>query len=384
MEEKKTEKDGFHEFSKEWMKSTSALWGNPFKLPDELLGNLPSMWKLYTDSLSKSNQSVNLNDSLNKFMLSFYNDSSNLKAFSSTWEVLPLLVTSLSQNLIKFFTEVQNKLLSSFNRWNQEGKEPGFDDFRINIASIWKDIYESDFQKFFKIPQLGIGRNYQEQANSAMNTANKAMIAFSEFIGLLYIPVEKAGAVVMDEFKKMMDAGQIPEDPKVIYTIWIKALEGHFMEMLQSSEYINAMHSLIETISDHKESKGKLVNTMLQQLGIPTNLEMDELYQEVYTLKKRLKTVEKQLKSVKQDVEVSIPESEIVKNKKNNAEVSITKKPAIKKKQTIKTVSTEKSTKTKPAGTAAKTANASPPRKAAQTTSKSAKATKQAKNKRNV
>ena len=116
----------------------------------------------------------------------------------------------------------------------------------------------------------------------------------------------KAGVVVMDEFKKKMNAGQIPEDPKVIYTLWIKALEGYFMEMLQSSEYINAMHSLINTVSDHKESRGKLVNTLLQQLEIPTNSEMDELYQEIYTLKKRLKTVEKQLKSVKKEVAVSL------------------------------------------------------------------------------
>lgn len=378
MEEKKAGKDYFHEVSKDWMETTSTLWGNTFKLQDELTGSLPSMWKLYTDSLSKSDKSVNLSDSLNKFMLSFYSDPSNLTAFSSTWEVLPLLVTSLSQNLIKFFTEVQNKLLSSFNRWKQEGAALGFDDFRTNIATLWKDMYESDFQKFFKIPQLGIGRNYQEQANSAMDTANKAMIAFSEFIGLLYIPVEKAGAVVMDEFKKMMDNGQIPEDPKVIYTIWIKALEGHFMEMLQSSEYVNAMHSLIDTISDHKESKAKLVNAMLQQLGIPTNSEMDELYQELYTLKKRLKTVEKQLKSMEKDVGVLIPEGEIVKNKKNDSGVSIAENPAIKTKQTIKTSSTAKSTKAKPAATAAKTAKvASPTRKAAQTTSKSTKATKE-------
>jgi len=356
MEEKRAGKDCFHEFSKDWMENTSTLWGNPFKLQEELVGSLPSMWKLYTDSLSKSNQSVNLSDTLNKFMLSFYNEPLNLKTFSSTGEVLPLLITSLSQNLIKFFTEVQNKLLSSFNRWDQEGKEPGSDDFKTHIATMWKEMYESDFQKFFKIPQLGIGRNYQEQTNSAMNTGNKAMIAFSEFIGLLYIPVEKAGAAVMDEFKKMMDAGQIPEDPKIIYTIWIKALEGHFMEMLQSSEYINAMHSLIETISDHKESKGKLVNTMLQQLGIPTNSEMDELYKEVYTLKKRLKSVEKQLTSVKKD-------------KKNNAGGFMTENPAVKKTETINASHTDKSTQAKPVKTAAKTAKvASPPRKAAQTT----------------
>ena len=376
MGKKKTEKDCFHEFSKDWMENTSTLWDNTFKLQEELVGSLPSMWKLYTDSLSKSNESVNLNDSLNKFMLSFYSDPSNLRAFSSTWEVIPLLVTTLSQNLIKFFTEAQNTLISSLNRWNQEETDLGFDNFRTNIATIWEDMYESDFQKFFKIPQLGIGRNYQEQANAAMNTANKAMIAFSKFIGLLYIPVERAGVVVMDEFKKMMNEGQIPEDPKTIYNLWIKALEGYFMEMLQSSEYINAMHSLINTISDHKESKGKLVNAMLQQLEIPTNSEMDELYQEVYTLKKRLKTVEKQLKSVKKDVAVSIQENEPLK--KNEDVVSITEIPAVKKRKTIKTSKTDKSTKIKPAGTAAKKAKvASPTKKAAKTTTKSSKATKQ-------
>ncbi|SMD10521.1 poly(R)-hydroxyalkanoic acid synthase, class III, PhaE subunit [Desulfocicer vacuolatum DSM 3385] len=319
MKKKETEKNYFHELSQNWIENTSTLWGNTFKMQDELMGNLPSMWKQYMNSFS------------------------------------------------------------SFNHWNKEDKSLCADDFRNNIATIWKDMYESNFQKFFNIPQLGIGRNYQEQASSAMNAANKSMIAFSHFMALLYIPVERAGAMVMDEFTKMMDKNEFPKDPKAIYDIWIKALERYFMEMLQSPEYINAMHSLIDTISDHKESKGKLINAILRQLQIPSNSEMDELYQDLYNLKKRLKGVEKQLKSMTKEVEISTPENDIKKAETNKFEISIPKKAASKKKQTT-TPRSDKSTRAKPVRTAAKPAQvASPTKKNAQTSSKKAKATKQTK-----
>ena len=293
MEAKDTRTDSFKRISEEWMETSSKFWENTFKMQTEMVNSLPSMMKMCTDSLSKATQPAAVYNSINKFILSFFSNPENFENITGASEVLPLLISNVASNLMNAFSEVQSNLISSSTRFGREIKGLNPDDFKVGINTIWREMYQSDFQKIFKIPQLGIARNYQEQINQAMDTGNQAMMAFSEFMALLYIPIEKAGTAVSEQYQKMIDDNEVPEDPKAIYNLWVKALEGYFMEILQSPQYIDAMNTVINTISDHKASKGKLISAMLQQFEIPSNIELDDLYKEIYQLKKRLRSLEK-------------------------------------------------------------------------------------------
>ena len=293
MEAKDTRTDSFKRISEEWMETSSKFWENTFKMQTEMVNSLPSMMKMCTDSLSKATQPAAVYNSINKFILSFFSNPENFENVTGASEVLPLLISNVASNLMNAFSEVQSNLISSSTRFGREIKGLNPDDFKVGINTIWREMYQSDFQKIFKIPQLGIARNYQEQINQAMDTGNQAMMAFSEFMALLYIPIEKAGTAVSEQYQKMIDDNEVPEDPKAIYNLWVKALEGYFMEILQSPQYIDAMNTVINTISDHKASKGKLISAMLQQFEIPSNIELDDLYKEIYQLKKRLRSLEK-------------------------------------------------------------------------------------------
>lgn len=361
MDEKTAKTDYFHRLSGEWMETASTFWDNSFKLQNELTESLPSMWNLYSDSFSKSGQTVNIYNSINKFLLSFFSKPENLQAFSKSSEMLPMLVMNMSQNLMKIFTEIQHKIIESSTLFDKEIKEVNADELKTSIFSIWKKMYESDFQKFFNVPQLGIARNYQEELNLTLDTGNRAFIAFTEFMNLVYIPVEKAGGVVMEKYREMVEKDEIPEDPKTIYKIWIKTLEGFYMEMLKSPEYSKALHALINTIAEHKESKGKIVNSMLQQLQIPTNTELDELYKEIYILKKRLRELEKKTQPTTNSTPVELKVSK-------ESETTDLKEPVKATKETKKTqaLSAEKTntpkktdtTKTIPASKTAKISKA--------------------------
>ncbi|MCA1785383.1 MAG: hypothetical protein LC657_05295, partial [Desulfobacteraceae bacterium] len=217
------------------------------------------------------------------------------------------------------------------------------------IFAIWKELYESDFQKFYNIPQLGLTRNYQEQINTNLDRGNRFFLAFSEFMNLLYVPVEKAGNVTLERYQEMVERKEISDDPKMLYKLWIKSLEGYYMQMLQSPEYNRALSSVISTHSEYKESKGKILQTFLHQLQIPTNKEMDELYKETYLLKKKVRGLEKKLAAAEKATSPKKPTSVKAKpSAKKPTSVKAkpsTKKPAEKKKTTSAKASAEKKTK---------------------------------------
>jgi len=296
MTEKPPENNRFDPFSEEWISTASKFWENSFKLQNQAVENMTDSMNFLNKTASQSNDSQKMGKSTMDFVVSFFSKPENATAFTRVSEVLPLLITNLSHNLAANFTEIQSRLTEKGTHFGRRLNELDMETFNRNIFAIWKDIYESDFQKFYTIPSLGITRNYQEQINSAMDAGNRTYIAFAEFMNLLYLPVEKAGASVIEECREMMEKEELPDDPKKIYKSWIKTLEGNYMQMLQSPEYTAALNNLINNLAEHKDSRDKVFQALLNQLQIPTNREMDELYREIYLLKKKINRLEKRVK----------------------------------------------------------------------------------------
>jgi len=296
MTEKPPENNRFDPFSEDWISTASKFWKNSFKLQNQAVENMTDSMNFLNKTASQSNDSQKMGKSTMDFVVSFFSKPENATAFTRVSEVLPLLITNLSHNLAANFTEIQSRLTEKGTHFGRRLNELDMETFNRNIFAIWKDIYESDFQKFYTIPSLGITRNYQEQINSAMDAGNRTYIAFAEFMNLLYLPVEKAGASVIEECREMMEKEELPDDPKKIYKSWIKTLEGNYMQMLQSPEYTAALNNLINNLAEHKDSRDKVFQALLNQLQIPTNREMDELYREIYLMKKKINRLEKRVK----------------------------------------------------------------------------------------
>jgi polyhydroxyalkanoate synthesis regulator phasin len=75
--------------------------------------------------------------------------------------------------------------------------------------------------------------------------------------------------------------------------MWIKILEGHYMTLFQSPEYVNILGNTLVSMSDFTAAKNEVIEDMLNMFPIPKQKDMDELYREIYLLKKRIKALEK-------------------------------------------------------------------------------------------
>jgi hypothetical protein len=114
-----------------------------------------------------------------------------------------------------------------------------------------------------------------------------------EFFRLLNLPVTKSYSVMQEKLREMGDAGELPDDPKAYYQMWIKILEGHYMTLFQSPGYLKTLGDVLSALSDFSSVKNELMQDFLNTLPVSTHKDMDDLYKEIYLLKKRIKTLEK-------------------------------------------------------------------------------------------
>ena len=155
-------------------------------------------------------------------------------------------------------------------------------------------MYESEFRQFFRIPQLGLTRTYQEKINRALDQYNIFQSTMAEFTRLIALPIARSFVVMQETLGDMAEKGTIPDDSQKYYQLWIRILEGHYMTLFQSPEYIQTLAQTLKTLSDFSAARDAVLEDMLSSLPIPRRKEIDELERDVYELKKRVRMLEKQ------------------------------------------------------------------------------------------
>ncbi len=157
----------------------------------------------------------------------------------------------------------------------------------------WLATYEQTWQPLLKIPQLGLTRVHQEKAASLADKFQILQGALADFLFCLYLPVEESLMNMQEHLMAQARQGQIAEDFQVYYQRWIKTLEGHYLTLLKAPDYLHAMRMALEAMEDFLTARQELLTAILKNLAIPTHEELDELSQEVYHLKKKVKELTK-------------------------------------------------------------------------------------------
>ena len=164
----------------------------------------------------------------------------------------------------------------------------GYENLDQDIYQICNEILEQDFHRLLNLPQLCLTGFPQERVNRATEKFSHFQAAMAEFIYLLYLPVKKS-LRAMGGLGGLGRQGNPPEDFKEYYKRWLKILEGHYMTLFQSAEYIRTLTHTLYALEDFTTAKQELLSEAMAGLGLPSRREMDELYREIYLLKKSMK-----------------------------------------------------------------------------------------------
>ncbi|MEW5724753.1 MAG: poly(R)-hydroxyalkanoic acid synthase subunit PhaE [Thermodesulfobacteriota bacterium] len=168
-----------------------------------------------------------------------------------------------------------------------------FEDLDRQTFQAWTEVYKEDIQGFFNVPTLGLARFYQERAGRLMDRLNLFQAALAEFLYLTFVPMEKSLKLIGQELETISKDGRVPEDFRHYYQKWIKALEGHYMVLFKSPEYLQTLSRTLEAFEEFLIARHKWLEDQIKTLPVPTQAEMDEVYKELYQLKKEVQALKK-------------------------------------------------------------------------------------------
>jgi class III poly(R)-hydroxyalkanoic acid synthase PhaE subunit len=294
MTDKSQEKAGSETFLADWMKMTTELWD-----PMAWMGSAFHKTTGITPDLQKDGKRPRMQeswDTAQKTWKAFSQLMSNpeiMGTLSKETGMLPEIFFKIAQTGLNNFVDVQKQWLECYGKLEESAKFYNNEDLKEDAFKVWSQLYEQEFRKFFKIPQLGLTRFYQEKMIRSMDKFNIYQATVAEFSRLLSIPMEQSFQVLQEKLTELADKGDLPEDSKKYYQMWIKILEDHYMTLFQSSEYTQTLNKTLDSLSGFSAAKKEILQDFLNMLPVPTHKEMDELYKEIYLLKKRIKELEK-------------------------------------------------------------------------------------------
>ncbi len=276
-----------------WMKATHDFWGS-----------MTEVWQSIFEASQSSSQSQESGGSRPQdvwfsmvksyqAMLSAISEPEGLEAVSEGTRALPQIVLKMAQTGWEGYFRLQQQWLERVGKIGDRAAAFKFESLDQDVFRSWLEIYHKDFRQFLNIPQLGLTRVYQERLNRAVDKFNLFQLVGAEFLYLLYLPVEKSLQAMGERLQKQSKEGNLSEDFKEHYNTWIKILEGHYMTLYKTPEYTEALSKALNAMEDFTLAQQELLTDTLKTLPVPTNEDMDELYKELYLLKKRLREIEK-------------------------------------------------------------------------------------------
>ena len=276
----------------DWIKKAANIWlgGIAQTMPsgsETLLKTQSSVQNRFTEQLQTT---LNLLKSFSRMMTEPESASATVNSMSA----LPEIMMKIAISGVEAAMKTQIHLMEKANRIGKRAEAYNFDNLDQQVFKALTDIYEQELRQYLKIPPLGLTRFYQERFNDMLDKHNIFQTTLAEFLSILYLPMEQSFQVLQDKLREMAEQGNLPGNVKETYGMWLKILEGHFMNLFQSSEYLDALHRTLNHLEDFLIAKDNAMLDFLQTIPVVTQKDMDDLYKEFHLLKKRVRELEKE------------------------------------------------------------------------------------------
>jgi polyhydroxyalkanoate synthase subunit PhaE len=281
---------GSESLMESWMKTAAEFWGNSANMWQEaarLSGSqAPFQGTRIWDSWEASAKAW-------KTFSTLLAEPAAVEGMTKGIHTLPDVLTRVMKPLWEGVFQLQREWMERAGRMGTSAATFTFDGLDREAFKAWSELYEKEFRQFLKMPHIGLLRVYQEHASEALDKFQIFQTAMAEFISLLHLPAEQSAKAMQDKLAEMVNEGHIPEKTKEYYNMWIKILERHYAVLFKSPEYNLAIAKTVDAMSEFLMARKQILEDSLRFLPIPTQQETDELYKEIYLLKKRVKQLEK-------------------------------------------------------------------------------------------
>lgn len=281
-------------FFADWVKSAIDFWGGMAASAADGggAGDPPK------DPARKAQKAWESSAKVYQALLSAMAEPEGMDAAMKSAGMAPDFAMDMAQQTLDAWMTFSNQWMEKASRIGQHTNAYSFENIDQEIFRAFREIYEKEFQKYLQIPPLGLTRFQQERFNRYLDKFTLYQTALHEFLQMFYIPIEKSLMAMQEKFEEMAEKGELHDDLQSHYRTWIKVLEGHYMTLLKSPEYTQVMTNTIDSLVNYKKAREEMLNDIIGQFPVPTQREMDELYKDIYEMKKQIKSLTKRLEAV--------------------------------------------------------------------------------------
>lgn len=159
----------------------------------------------------------------------------------------------------------------------------------------FKDFFKmmsGEMSRFTSIPQLGPSRNYQGKVVGVMEKGNQFLLTLGEYMALMFTPLEHAMQMVQSTVKGLTDEQRGSLTSEAVYEMWLKELEQGYFTLYGSEEYLGLLKRLVTAMGEFNLARQAYMGDCLKQMGIPSESDLDDLYRDLYNLKKKISSLE--------------------------------------------------------------------------------------------
>ncbi len=291
MSENKAANENQNDASAQWMKQMADFW-SPLMNTWGAAMQPPEASSKNQDQSAEATWQATIK--MWRAMFDLGGDNLNMNFLNQTSKVVPDLLSDFAQTCMHGFMRFQNHVRQWMEKKSGAFPMDDADAFKKEFLKDWTEAYEKEFQQYFKMPQIGMGRFYQERVLNAADKYNLFQAAISNFLQELYLPMEDAFKQLQKIITEHAKTEQLDENPKNYYHMWVKILEERYMTLFKRSEFSKTVGKTLAALNEYSMAKQAVVNDLLNQYTIPTHNDLDELYKEIYLLKKRMRRYEKQ------------------------------------------------------------------------------------------
>ena len=173
-------------------------------------------------------------------------------------------------------------------------------DYYKHLSLFWTDIIHLMSSKPQALISTGPMRAFaanSKKVTTELIEINEDLIGFNQYLTEYYKQLADAWGIAQK--KVNLKSPDVPQDVEQIETfkrIWIDMFDNDFTELFDSKKFGENYGKLISKELELTKHWNNITNVVLQSVNLPSKEEIDEVYKELHSLKKRVGKLELELK----------------------------------------------------------------------------------------
>ena len=173
-------------------------------------------------------------------------------------------------------------------------------DYYKHLSLFWTDIMHLMSSKPQALTSIGPMRAFasnSKKISTELIEINDLLMEFNKYYTEYYKQLSDTWGVAQK--KVNLKAPEIPQDIEqidAVKRIWIDIFDNDFTELFDSGKFGENYGKLVSKELELTKHWNNITNVILQSVNLPSKEEIDEVYKEIHSLKKRIGKLELELK----------------------------------------------------------------------------------------